>query len=50
MKLLRKIEVEEELKRVEREVLNIQPLAIRSPSHSSSCSKCVEWKAYNEKI
>jgi hypothetical protein len=47
---LRKIEVEEELKRTKRELLNIQLLAIRSLSHSSSCSKCVEGKAYNEKI
>jgi hypothetical protein len=48
---LRRIEVKEELTRAKREgMLNIQPLAIRSPPHSSSSSKCVERKAYNEKI
>jgi hypothetical protein len=47
---LRRIEIEEELKRVKRGVLNIQPLAIRSPSHSSSSLKCAEGKVYNEKI
>ncbi len=40
-KLLRRIEVEKELKRTDRKgVLNIQPLAVRSPPHSSSFSKC----------
>jgi hypothetical protein len=29
-------------------VLNIQPLAMRSLSHSPSSSKCEEGKAYNE--
>jgi hypothetical protein len=47
---LRKIEVEEELRRAKRKVLNIQPLAVKSPSHSSSSSECVEGKAYNERI
>ncbi len=31
-------------------MLNIQLLAIRSPSHSSSSLECVEGKTYNEKI
>ncbi len=31
-------------------MLNIQPLTIRSLSHSSSSLKCAEGKAYNEKI
>ncbi len=31
-------------------MLNIQLLAIRSSSHSSSSSKCVEKNAYNEKL
>jgi hypothetical protein len=47
---LRKIEVEKELRRVKKGVLNIQPLAVMLPLHSSSSSKCAEWKAYNEKI
>jgi hypothetical protein len=42
--------VKEEFRRVERGVLNIQPLVVRSPSHSSSSLKCVEGEAYNEKI
>jgi len=49
VELLRKTEVKEELRRKERGVLNIQLLAIRSLSHSSS-SKCAKRKAYNEKI
>jgi hypothetical protein len=49
--LSRKKKAQEELQRVEREgVLNIQLLAIRSSLHSSSSSKCVEGKTYNEKI
>ncbi len=37
-------------RRVEKEgMLNIQSLAMRSPSHSSSL-KCVEGKAHNEKL
>jgi hypothetical protein len=49
--LLRRTEVEEELRKVEKEgVLNIQSLAIRLSSHSSSSSERVERKAYNEKI
>ncbi len=31
-------------------MLNIQPLALRLPPHSSSLSKCLKGKAYNEKI
>jgi hypothetical protein len=31
-------------------VLNIQPLAVRLSSHSSSFLECAEWKAYNVKI
>ncbi len=40
--LLRRIEVKHELRKVERGVLNIQPLAVRLASHSSSSSKHVE--------
>jgi hypothetical protein len=47
---LKKIEVEEELRKIERGVLNIQTLVVRSPPHSSSSSECVEGNAYNEKI
>jgi hypothetical protein len=37
-----KIEIEKDLRRVEKEgLLNIQPLVVRSPPHSSF-SKCVE--------
>jgi hypothetical protein len=51
VELLTKIDLEEELRRVKRKgVLNIQLLVIRSPSHSSSSSECVEGKAYKEKI
>jgi hypothetical protein len=46
---LKIIEVEEELRRAKRGVLNIQLLAIRLLPHSSS-SKCVERKVYNVKI
>jgi hypothetical protein len=45
---LRGTEVEEELKRSKRGMLNIQPLVVRSPPHSSS--ECANRKAYNEKI
>jgi hypothetical protein len=48
--LLKKIEVEEELRRAKRGMLNIQPLAIRLSPHSSSSSECAEMKMYNEKI
>jgi len=48
--LLKKIEVEEEFRRAKRGMLNIQPLAIRLSSHSSSSSKCAQGKAYNVKI
>jgi hypothetical protein len=48
---LRITKVEKELKRAQREgMLNIQPLAIRLPPHSSSSLECVEGKVYNEKI
>jgi hypothetical protein len=51
VELLGKIKVDEELRRVERKrVLNIQPLAISSPSHSSSFSERAKGKVYNEKI
>jgi hypothetical protein len=51
MELLRRTKVEEELRKAEHEgVFNIQPLVIRSPSHSSSFSKCVKGKVYNENI
>jgi len=51
VELLKRIEVKEELRRAEKEgMLNIQPLVVRLQSHSSSSSKCVEGKAYNEKI
>ncbi len=49
VELLRRIEVQKELKRVERGVLYIQSLVIRSLLHSSS-SKCAKGKGYNEKI
>ncbi len=49
--MVERTKVEEELKRVKREgMLNIQPLDVRSLSHSSSTLECVEGKAYNEKI
>ncbi len=51
VKLLRITKVKEELRRAQREgMLNIQSLVVRSLPHSSSSSKCVEGKAYNEKI
>ncbi len=50
MELLKRIAIEEELRKVERGMLNMQPLAIRSSPHSSSSSECVEGKAYNENI
>jgi hypothetical protein len=31
-------------------MLNIQPLAVRSPPHSSSSSECAKRKVYSEKI
>ncbi len=48
-KLLKKIAIKEELRRAKKG-MNIQPLVIRSPPHSSSSLKCVEGKVYNEKI
>jgi hypothetical protein len=42
VELLRIIEVEEELRRAKRGVLNIQPLAIRLSPHSSSSLECVK--------
>ncbi len=58
MELLIRTKVKEELRRIEEELrkakregmLNIQSLAIRSLSHSSSSSECAERKSYNEKI
>jgi hypothetical protein len=51
VELLKKTKVEKESKRVEREgILNIQPLAIRLPLHSSSSLECAKGKVYNEKI
>ncbi len=48
---MRRIEVEKDLKRAEREgLLNIQLLVVRSPPHSSSSSECVKGKVYNEKL
>jgi hypothetical protein len=48
---LKRIEVEEELRRVVRKgMLNIQPLDVRSSPHSSLSLKCEKGKAYNEKI
>jgi hypothetical protein len=47
---LKKIELKEELRRAKRIVLNIQLLVVRSSSHSSSSSKCVDRKTYNVKI
>ncbi len=39
------------LKRAKSEgVLNIQPLVVQLPLHSSSFSKCAKGKVYNEKI
>ncbi len=48
--MLRIIEIEEELRRIERGMLNIQLLAVKSLLHSSSSSECVKGKAYNMKI
>jgi len=47
---LTRTKVEKELKKEERGLLNIELLAIRSSSHSSSSSKCAKGKVYNEKI
>jgi hypothetical protein len=47
---LRRTKVEEELKKTQKGVLNIQPLVIRLLLHSSSSLKRAEGKAYNEKI
>ncbi len=39
------------MKRIEREgLLNIQPLALRLPPHSSLSLKCAKGKVYNEKM
>jgi len=47
---LRRTKVEKELRIAEREgVLNIQPLALSLPPHSSSWLEFVKRKAYNEK-
>jgi hypothetical protein len=50
VELLRRTKAEEELRRVEKGILNIQLLAIRSSRHSSSSSECAKGKAYNDKI
>ncbi len=50
VELLKRKKVEDELRITQKGVLNIQPLTISSLSHSSSSLKCVEGKAYNEKI
>jgi hypothetical protein len=48
---LRKTKAKKELRRVDCEgMLNIQPLAIRSPLYSSSSSECAQGKVYYEKI
>ncbi len=48
---MRGTKAEEELKRVECEgVLNIQSLAVRSLSNSSSSSECAKGKTYNKKM
>jgi len=48
---LKRKKVEKELKIVKRKgVLNIEVLALRLPSHSSSSLECVKGKVYNEKI
>jgi hypothetical protein len=47
---LKRSEVEKELRRAKRGVLNIQPLVVKLLLHSSSSSKCVKRKVYNEKI
>jgi len=48
---LKRTKVEKELRIEKRKgVLNIPPLALRLPPHSSSSSECVKGKAYNEKI
>jgi len=48
-KLLKRTEIEEELRGVERGVLNIQLLVVWSLSHSS-CLECGKGKSYNVKI
>jgi len=49
--LLRRTKVEKELRIAKRKgMLNIQPLALRLPPHSSSSSECVKGKVDNEKI
>ncbi len=50
MELLKRTKLEKELRKAERRMLNIQPLAIRLLLHSSSSLECAERKAYNEKI
>jgi hypothetical protein len=50
VELLKRTKVKKELKIVERGMLNIELLVVRSSSHSLSSSKCVKGKTYNEKI
>jgi hypothetical protein len=51
VELLRRTEIEDELRRIKREeVLNIQPLVVQSSLHSSTSSKYAKRKVYNEKI
>jgi len=48
---LRITKIEKELRIAKQEgMLNIQPLALKLPLHSSSSSECVKGKAYDEKI
>jgi len=50
-KLLKRIEAEEELRRVEHEgMLNIQLLVVRSSLDSTSSLECAEGKMYNENM
>jgi hypothetical protein len=47
---LRRIKIKEELRKIEKKMLNIQPLVLKLSLHSSSFSECAKGKAYNEKI
>jgi len=51
VKMLEKREAKEELRKAKStRMLNIQPLAIRLPSHSPSSSECEKGEVYNEKM
>jgi hypothetical protein len=51
VELLKGTKVEQEFRRAKKEgMLNIQPLTIRLPLHSSSSLECAKGKAYNEMI